>query len=44
MTWDDGPVLGVLPAFVAVAGAFGEAACAVLFPEERAYVAGAAAT
>ncbi|MFE2730772.1 4'-phosphopantetheinyl transferase [Streptomyces sp. NPDC059349] len=44
MTWDDGPVRGVLPAFVAVAGAFGEAAGAVLFPEERAYVAGAAAT
>ncbi|RFC72176.1 4'-phosphopantetheinyl transferase superfamily protein [Streptomyces sp. AcE210] len=44
MTWDDGPVRGVLPAFVAVAGAFGEATGAVLFPEERAYVAGAAAT
>ncbi|MFB6673502.1 4'-phosphopantetheinyl transferase [Streptomyces sp. NPDC056390] len=44
MTWDDGPVRGVLPAFAAVAGAFGEAAGAVLFPEERAYVAGAAAT
>ncbi|MFF1731091.1 4'-phosphopantetheinyl transferase [Streptomyces sp. NPDC058247] len=43
MTWDDGPVRGTVPPFVAVAGAFGQAAGAVLFPEERTYVAGAAA-